>query len=176
MLSYGSRRTPARPRHLRWNPGFAALKSIVNSPACRRDSTRSRPHRPASGGQRKAHPPRCGHLGRREDGPCAGQCEKAGVPIAAICGATLPLARGGLDDRKRTSNDPRFLQSSGYAAAAPYPSERVGEDRGVITASGTALLELARMIRERLEAFPPSAPDAWYGFYSTGEPSSISPS
>src|SRR5579871_4144680 len=38
-----------------------------------------------------------------------------GVPVAAICAATLGLARIGLlDDRLHTSNDPAYISASGY--------------------------------------------------------------
>ena len=39
----------------------------------------------------------------------------AGVPVAAICGATVGLARGGvLNDRNHTSNAVQILESDGY--------------------------------------------------------------
>ncbi|WP_437681913.1 type 1 glutamine amidotransferase family protein [Sorangium sp. So ce131] len=96
----------------------------------------------------------------------------AGVPVAAICGATLGLARAGLlDDRKHTSNDPSFLETSGYRGGAHYLNEPAVEDRGVITASAMAPLEFARVILARLKVFSPAALEAWYGLYKTREPS-----
>ena len=93
----------------------------------------------------------------------------AGVPVAAICGATFGLARAGLlDDRRHTSNDPHWLASSGYRGGPRYVREPAVEDRGVITASVTASLEFARLILARLEVFPGRALDAWYGLYKTG--------
>jgi len=95
----------------------------------------------------------------------------AGVPVAAICGATFGLARAGLlDDRRHTSNDRGWLASSGYQGGAHYVDEPAVEDRGVITASVTASLEFARLILARLEVFPNRALDAWYGLYKTGNP------
>ena len=45
----------------------------------------------------------------------------AGVPVAAICGATAALARGGLpDDRRHTSNAPEYLAATKYRGAALY--------------------------------------------------------
>src|SRR5918999_5387041 len=39
----------------------------------------------------------------------------AGIPVAAICGATAGLARGGvLDDRRHTSNAREYLAATGY--------------------------------------------------------------
>jgi putative intracellular protease/amidase len=96
---------------------------------------------------------------------------EAGVPVAAICGATLGLARGGvLDDRRHTSNAPEYLATSGYRGGSFYVDEPVVEDRGVITASAMAPLEFARVILERLQVFPKAALDAWYGLYKTRDP------
>jgi putative intracellular protease/amidase len=95
----------------------------------------------------------------------------AGVPVAAICGATFGLARAGLlDDRLHTSNDPGWLASSGYGGAAHYVQEPAVEDGGVITASVTASLEFARLILARLGIFSTRALEAWYGLYKTGNP------
>jgi putative intracellular protease/amidase len=95
----------------------------------------------------------------------------AGVPVAAICGATFGLARAGLlDDRRHTSNDAGFLASSGYRGGAHYVDEPAVEDRGVITASSMAALDFARLILGRLEVFSKPALDAWYGLYQTRAP------
>jgi putative intracellular protease/amidase len=95
----------------------------------------------------------------------------AGVPLAAICGATFGLARAGLlDDRLHTSNEPGWLASSGYAGAAHYVQEPAIEDGGVITASVTASLEFARLVLARLGIFSARALEAWYGLYKTGNP------
>jgi putative intracellular protease/amidase len=96
----------------------------------------------------------------------------AGVPVAAICGATFGLARAGLlDDRLHTSNDPGWLASSGYGGAAHYVQEPAVDDGGVITASVTASLEFARLVLARLGIFSTRALEAWYGLYKTGDPS-----
>lgn len=93
-----------------------------------------------------------------------------GTPVAAICGATLGLARAGLlDDRAHTSNAPDFLAGSGYAGAALYREERAVDDRGLITAGATAPVDFAAAVFRRLELFPPAVVDAWYGLYTTGE-------
>jgi putative intracellular protease/amidase len=95
----------------------------------------------------------------------------AGVPVAAICGATFGLARAGLlDDRRHTSNFPGLLDSSGYAGAAHYVQEPAVDDHGVITASFTASLEFARLVLARLGIFSTKALGAWYGLYETGNP------
>jgi putative intracellular protease/amidase len=95
----------------------------------------------------------------------------AGVPIAAICGATFGLARVGLlDDRRHTGNAPEFLAMSGYRGGAHYVHEPAVEDRGVITASAPTALEFARLILARLAVFSPAAIEAWYGLYKTNDP------
>lgn len=93
-----------------------------------------------------------------------------GVPVAAICGATLGLARVGvLDDRAHTSNAPGFLLASGYAGADRYRDEAVVEDRNVITAPAIRPVDFAAAVFRRLEVFPPAVTDAWYGLFTTGE-------
>lgn len=93
-----------------------------------------------------------------------------GTLVAAICGATLGLARTGLlDDRAHTSNAPDFLAQSGYAGAALYREEPVVEDRGVITSPAVRPVDFAAAVFRRLELFPPAVIDAWYGLYTTGE-------
>ena len=93
-----------------------------------------------------------------------------GVPVAAICGATLGLARVGLlDDRDHTSDAPDFLQVAGYAGAAHYRDAAVVEDRDVLTAPAVRPVDFAAAVFRRLEVFPPAVIDAWYGLYTTGE-------
>lgn len=95
----------------------------------------------------------------------------AGVPVAAICGGTLGLARAGLlDSRRHTSNAPEFLAATGYGGASRYVNEPVVEDDGVITAPATASLELARHLLGKLQVFSPAALEAWYALYRTGKP------
>jgi putative intracellular protease/amidase len=95
----------------------------------------------------------------------------AGTPVAAICGATLGLARTGLlDDRPHTSNALDFLTSSpAYHGAEHYREAKVVVADTVITAPATATIDFARAIFERLEVFPAAVIDAWYGLYTTGE-------
>jgi len=96
---------------------------------------------------------------------------KAGVPVAAICGGTLGLARAGLlDTRRHTSNAPQFLAATGYAGAKHYVTEPVVEDDGVITAPATASLEFAKHLLEKLGVFSGAALDAWYALFHTGNP------
>jgi len=94
-----------------------------------------------------------------------------GKPVAAICGATLGLARAGLlDDRPHTSNAPDFLaMAPNYRGADRYEVAKVVSDGTVITAPATAPIDFARAVFERLDAFPASVLEAWYGLYTTGE-------
>ena len=95
----------------------------------------------------------------------------AGVPVAAICGATAGLARGGLlDARKHTSNAPDYLAATGYGGAHLYQSADAVSDGNVITAPGTKPLEFAREIFARLDVYEDRVLEAWYGLFKTGDP------
>lgn len=76
-----------------------------------------------------------------------------GVPIAAICGATVAISRIGLlRGRRHTSNGLDYLRShvSSYAEADNYVHAPAVRDRKLITASGLADVEFAREIFEEL--------------------------
>jgi putative intracellular protease/amidase len=90
----------------------------------------------------------------------------AGVPVAAICGATYALAAAGmLDDRPHTGPDRVFLASSGYAGTEHYVDELVVTDGDLITANPVAPVEFARAIFERLGLYEPGVLDSWYKLY-----------
>ncbi len=94
----------------------------------------------------------------------------AGVPVAAICGATLGLARAGfLDDRAHTSNAPEFLAASGYGGGDRYVEEKSVSDGGVITAPAAAPVDFAAAVFRAVGLFPEPVIDAWYGLFTTGE-------
>lgn len=91
---------------------------------------------------------------------------EAGVPVAAICGATVGLAMEGLlDDREHTSNAAMFLSGTGYRGAHLYRDALAVTDRDVITASATAPVEFAREILARLDAYKPETLASWYKLY-----------
>jgi putative intracellular protease/amidase len=95
----------------------------------------------------------------------------AGVPVAAICGATAGLARGGiLDARKHTSNAPEYLAATGYRGAHLYETADVVSDQNVVTASAMKSLDFARAIFERLDVYEDKVLEAWYGLFKTGDP------
>lgn len=116
-----------------------------------------------------------------EEGEHAAAADKArefldaGVPVAAICGATSGLARRGvLDGRPHTSNAPEYLAAApGYAGHAHYVDEPSVRDGDLITASGTAPVHFARLVFERLELYAPEVLDAWYTLYTTGDASAF---
>lgn len=98
----------------------------------------------------------------------------AGVPVAAIGGATSGLARVGLlDDRRHTSDVVAFLERSGYRGADHYRDELAVTDGDVITASGIAPVEFAREIFARLEVFEPEVLDMWYRLYGAKDPGAL---
>lgn len=95
----------------------------------------------------------------------------AGVPVAAICGATVGLAAGGLlDDRAHTSNAPVVLEAVGYGGAAHYRDEPAVTDGDLITASGTAPAAFAREVLARLDLYEPEVLAAWWTLYGEGDP------
>ena len=94
-----------------------------------------------------------------------------GVPIAAICGATLALARAGLlNDRAHTSNEQAYLtnMASEYAGGGRYVDTLAVRDRGVITASGLGPTEFAREIFDELEVFTAEERPVWYHLFKHG--------
>jgi len=94
------------------------------------------------------------------------------VPVAAICGATLALARAGLlDNRYHTSNARNYLAASGYRGGRFYREKQAITDQGVITASGVAPIEFAREIFEALNLYSADALEAWYSLYKHGDAS-----
>lgn len=101
----------------------------------------------------------------------ARRCLDDGVPVAAICGATLGLARVGLlNERAHTSNAPEFLSGlPAYTGGSHYREARTVVDSGLITAPATAPVDFARAVFEILDAFPPPVLESWYGLFTTGE-------
>jgi putative intracellular protease/amidase len=99
-------------------------------------------------------------------------CFLEGIPVAAICGATLSLARAGmLDDFHHTSNSREYLAASGYRGGKFYCDVPAITDEGVITASGVAPIEFAREIFRLLNLYTPEALDAWYSLFRFGDAS-----
>jgi putative intracellular protease/amidase len=96
---------------------------------------------------------------------------EAGVPVAAICGATGGLAAAGLlDDRRHTSNAAEFLAMTGYAGGACYTGEPATTDRLVTTGSGTEAVAFAREVLRVLGVYEPSVLDSWTKLYRDSDP------
>jgi putative intracellular protease/amidase len=96
----------------------------------------------------------------------------AGVPVAAICGATAGLAReGSLDDHDHTSNAAEFLAATGYQGGGRYRDQPAVTDGDLITGSGISPAAFARHILARLDVYTPEVLDAWYSLYGNEDPS-----
>ena len=77
-----------------------------------------------------------------------------GVPVAAICGATVFLARIGIFDEgiQHTSNAPEYLTQFApeYGARAFYRDTYAVSDKGITTAGGLASVEFTYQILDTL--------------------------
>ncbi|WP_406125172.1 glutamine amidotransferase [Streptomyces canus] len=90
----------------------------------------------------------------------------AGVPVAAICGATGGLAREGLlDDREHTSAVSFYLAATGYGGGERYVDADAVTDRGLITAGPTEPVAFAREIFRLLGVYDGEVLDAWYRLF-----------
>ncbi|MEV0239490.1 DJ-1/PfpI family protein [Streptomyces sp. NPDC050674] len=90
----------------------------------------------------------------------------AGVPVAAICGATAGLAREGLlDDRDHTSAVSFYLAATGYAGGARYVEADAVTDGALITAGPTEPVAFAREILRLLGVYEGEVLDAWYRLF-----------
>ncbi|MFL5629164.1 MAG: type 1 glutamine amidotransferase family protein, partial [Ktedonobacteraceae bacterium] len=78
----------------------------------------------------------------------------AGVPVAAICGATVGLALAGiLDEKQHTGNSPDELKATNYRGEAFYQHQLAVTDGNVITAGATAPVDFAYHILKKLEVY-----------------------
>ena len=91
-----------------------------------------------------------------------------GVPIAAICAATVAISRLGLlRGRRHTSNGLEYLRAHvpGYAEATNYVDIPAVRDRGLITASGLGDVEFARELFEELDVLSVADRAAWASIF-----------
>ncbi|MCJ1678379.1 DJ-1/PfpI family protein [Streptomyces sp. APSN-46.1] len=97
----------------------------------------------------------------------------AGVPVAAICGATAGLAREGLlDDRRHTSAASFYLaEQPGYGGAERYVEADAVTDGDLITAGPTEPVAFAREVFARLGVYKPDVLDAWYRLFHDSDAS-----
>ncbi|MEU8758636.1 DJ-1/PfpI family protein [Streptomyces sp. NPDC048659] len=97
----------------------------------------------------------------------------AGVPVAAICGATAGLARACLlDDRPHTSAASFYLAATGYAGAERYVEADAVTGGDVITAGPTEPVAFAREIFARLGAYEGKR-DAWFRLFHDSDPAAF---
>ncbi|HZR43274.1 MAG TPA: type 1 glutamine amidotransferase family protein [Ktedonobacteraceae bacterium] len=104
----------------------------------------------------------------REATEKAKQFLAAGVPVAAICAATIGLALAGiLDERKHTGNAPQQLSATNYRGSAFYQNQLAVTDGNLITAAGQAPVDFAYHILKKLGVYTPQVLEAWFGLYKT---------
>ncbi|MBX9397479.1 glutamine amidotransferase [Streptomyces sp. TRM72054] len=95
----------------------------------------------------------------------------AGVPVAAICGATAGLAREGLlDDRNHTGAVSFYLAATGYRGGERYVDADAVTDGGLITAGPTEPVAFAREIFRLLGVYEGEVLDAWYRLFHDSDP------
>ncbi|MEV4169324.1 type 1 glutamine amidotransferase family protein [Nonomuraea sp. NPDC049709] len=101
----------------------------------------------------------------------AGEFLDAGVPVAAICGATAGLAREGLlDDRDHTSAVVQYLEAQeGYAGSKHYLDRDAVLGGDLVTAGPTEPVAFAREIFRRLDVYRPEVLDAWFRLFSRSD-------
>jgi putative intracellular protease/amidase len=105
----------------------------------------------------------------------AGRFLAAGVPVAAICGATAGLARVGLlDGRKHTSSAREYLAATGYAGADHYVDERAVVGRDLITAGPQSPVQFARATLGRLGLAPERTLEAYEALFHRGDQAAFS--
>jgi putative intracellular protease/amidase len=104
----------------------------------------------------------------------AGRFLDAGVPVAAICGATAGLARAGLlDDRQHTSAAAEYLAATGYAGGDRYVDERAVVDGDLVTAGPQSPVQFARATLGRLGLASPETLAAYEGVFQRADPAAF---
>jgi putative intracellular protease/amidase len=92
--------------------------------------------------------------------------------VAAICGATIGLARhGALDSKLHTSSDKNYLKMvcPEYKGEEFYKDEVVVNDKNLITATGVAPIEFTYEVIRTLKVFSDETLYNWYGLYDKKE-------
>jgi putative intracellular protease/amidase len=98
--------------------------------------------------------------------------DDANVPIAAICAATVAIARIGLlRGRRHTSNGLDYLRAHvpGYPSADDYVDAPAVRDQRLITASGLADIEFARELFEELGVLTPEERAQWAAMFRSAK-------
>lgn len=93
------------------------------------------------------------------------------VPIAAICGATLYLAKiGVLNDSPHTSNSLQYLKNEPkYKGELLYQNDLAVSEDGLITSGGFASIEFSLEVLKTMEVYSPSDCKIWYQAFKHGE-------
>lgn len=94
-----------------------------------------------------------------------------GIPIGAICGATLEIARAGLTRNIRhTSNSKDYLKAmvADYSDENFYVNELAVTDRNIITASGLGCVEFAREVIKQLNLYNEADTRIWFEMFKHG--------
>lgn len=93
------------------------------------------------------------------------------VPIAAICAATIAVARAGLiRGRRHTSNGLAYLRRHvpEYADSKSYVEEPAVRDQGLITASGLSHVEFAQELMAELGVLDEAGRERWASMFRSG--------
>jgi putative intracellular protease/amidase len=104
----------------------------------------------------------------RSIAPLVKHCAQEGIPVAAICAATVFLADLGiLDSVFHTSNDPGYLSalSQGYTGHELYQYKPSVSSDGIITAGGTFAIEFAASIFDALDIYDQDNTRKWFQFF-----------
>jgi putative intracellular protease/amidase len=104
----------------------------------------------------------------------AGRFLDAGVPVAAICGATAGLARAGLLDHcDHTSAAAEYLAATGYAGGDRYVDERAVVGGDLVTAGPQSPVQFARAVLDRLGLASERTLDAYEAVFHRGDPAAF---
>ncbi len=99
------------------------------------------------------------------------QLHDAEVPVAAICGATLEIARAKLTrGRRHTSNAKEYLKAmvADYTDEKFYVDELAVTDNRIITASGLGSVEFGREIITQLNIYSEADTKVWFEMFKHG--------
>jgi len=103
--------------------------------------------------------------------PLIESCVRNTIPVAAICGGTLFLAKHGfLDTIRHTSAGPGWLakHAPGYRGSSRYVHESCVSDGGIITANPLGFVGFAYQILKMLDVFPLEFLEYWKGAVDSG--------
>lgn len=96
------------------------------------------------------------------------QLHAADVPIGALCGATLEIARAGLTRGTRhTSNSKGYLKAMvpEYGDEEFYVNELAVTGNNIITASGLGNIEFAREVIKQLNIYDEDETGQWFDMF-----------